>query len=41
MVIFRRAEVLAEFVCDSAISALNVHSSAFCTGDQLCRSHLS
>ena len=32
MVIFRGAEVLAEFVCDSATSALNVHSSAFCTG---------
>ena len=41
MVTFHGAAVLAEFVCDSATSALNVHTSAFCTGDQLCRSHLS
>ena len=37
MVIFHGAEVLAEFVCDSATSVFNVHSSTFCTGDQLCR----
>ena len=41
MVTFHGAEVLAEFASDSATSVFNVHGTAFLTGDQLRRSHLS
>ena len=35
MATFHGAEVLTEFVCDSATSVFNVHVSAFCTGTVL------
>ena len=41
MVTFHEAEVIAEFVSDSATGIFNVHSTACFTGDQLCRSHFS
>lgn len=39
MVTFHGAEVLVEFVCDSATSVFDVRSTEFFTGRQWCRSH--